>query len=258
MSNKKIIFHSKSIKNNKETSPSPAKFDMPEWYLSQDKYQRNSDGSIKKSYYTDINNVEKQENLLTWKSCPALLDSFITGYYFYTPCDIEIKKENGEYVVVNEKDFINNVNRKSRSFCNVRGEDLNFPAPEGYEQLHFTWNTNWFPQTPKGYSALFVHPLNRFDLPFFTISGVVDCEDFIVGGLIPFFIKKGFEGKIFKGTPFVQIIPIKNEFWELENIFYDEDQMQNHRDMINHKYRIDDPDHTTNYKNKFWIKKNFD
>jgi hypothetical protein len=61
---------------------------------------------------------------------------------------------------------------------------------------------------------LFTHPLNRHDLPFTTLSGIVD------GGLvmnprgqIPFFVKEGFEGIIPQGTPIIQLIPYRQENW---------------------------------------------
>ena len=38
----------------------------------------------------------------------------------------------------------------------------------------------------------------------------------MVGGQIPFFIKKGFEGIIPKGTPFAQLIPFRKETWVSE------------------------------------------
>ena len=54
-------------------------------------------------------------------------------------------------------------------------------------------------------------PINRFDLPFLSISGFIDCNyGFSLAGNMPFFIKKGFEGVIPAGTPYMQIIPIKN------------------------------------------------
>lgn len=150
------------------------------------------------------------------------------------------------------------VNKKTFSFCGIRGEDDSFPIPEGYEGIHFTWTTNWFPQTPKGYSVLMTHPINRFDLPFLTLTGIIDCSGYINGGLLPFFIKKDFVGVIPAGTPYAQVIPLKNEDWQSENVFYDEDEMAVHRKQMRLKYNVDHPDHTTNYKELYWERKNFD
>lgn len=254
----KIIFHSKSSKNEKKFEPKASKKSIPKWFLDQDKHARNENEEIKKYKYIGKDGSEKEANELTWKSCPAILDSFIYGYYIYTPCDIEFKKEDGIYKVYQNDDFMKGVNKKTFSFCGIRGEDRNFPTPEGYESIHFTWTTNWFPQTPKGYSVLMTHPINRFDLPFLTLTGIIDCSEYINGGLLPFFIRKDFVGVIPAGTPYAQVIPLKNEDWQSENVFYNEDEMAEHRKQMRLKYNVDHPDHTTNYKELYWERKNFD
>lgn len=253
----KIKFHSKSFRNKKEFEPKSAKNSIPIWFLNKDKYNRDENDNIKSKKYIGLDGLEKNENELTWKSCPAILDSFIYGYHLYTPCDIEITKENNSYLINQDENFLDNVNKKTFSFCGIRGKDDTFPQPEGYEDVHFTWTTNWFPEVPKGYSVLLTHPINRFDLPFLTLTGIIDCSEYINGGLLPFFIKKGFTGIIPAGTPYAQIIPLKNEKWEKENIFYDEIEMLNHRKEMKTKYFIDHPDHTTNYKDIYWEGKNF-
>ena len=34
----------------------------------------------------------------------------------------------------------------------------------------------WTIEAPEGYALLFTHPFNRFDLPFTTLTGQVDCD----------------------------------------------------------------------------------
>jgi hypothetical protein len=58
------------------------------------------------------------------------------------------------------------------------------------------------------------HPVNRYDLPFITLTGVVDSDIAMSPGNLPFFIKKDFEGIIPKGTPIVQIFPFKRDDWK--------------------------------------------
>ena len=58
------------------------------------------------------------------------------------------------------------------------------------------------------------HPLNRLDLPFYTLSGIIDGPYVLLReGNNPFYLKKGFEGLIPQGTPIAQLILIKNEKW---------------------------------------------
>ena len=40
------------------------------------------------------------------------------------------------------------------------------------------FNNFWTIEAPQGYSLLFTHPVNRTDLPFTTITGLVDSDSF--------------------------------------------------------------------------------
>ena len=91
-----------------------------------------------------------------------------------------------------------------------------FKTPCGYSDNHFHWNINWGPELPKGYSALYIPPINNFSLPFITTSGIIDNDKLTTTGRLPFFIKKNFEGTIKKGTEYINIIPFKREDWEAE------------------------------------------
>ncbi len=87
--------------------------------------------------------------------------------------------------------------------------------PHGHDDTHFVWYFPYSFKTPKGYSVLFSQPFNRYDLPFTTLSAIIDTDDAVIRGRIPFFIKKDFEGIIPAGTPIAQIIPFKRDEWTL-------------------------------------------
>jgi hypothetical protein len=93
-------------------------------------------------------------------------------------------------------------------------QGTHLPDIEGYEPLGFNWMPSWSVITPPGYSCHFIHPINRIDLPFYTLGGVIDTDKWGEAGSHPFYIKNGFEGIIPKGTPFVQIIPFKRDDWK--------------------------------------------
>ena len=66
----------------------------------------------------------------------------------------------------------------------------------------------WTIEVPKGWSVLCTHPLNRPDLPFQTLSGVVDCDTF-TDGYVHFpalWTDPNFTGVLKRGTPIAQII----------------------------------------------------
>jgi hypothetical protein len=91
------------------------------------------------------------------------------------------------------------------------------PVPIGCESSHYAWTIPYYFKTPKEYSILITHPLNRHELPFVTLSGIVQSDQVLQTGNLPFFIKDGYSGVVEAGTPIAQIIPIKNNSWKIEN-----------------------------------------
>ena len=51
------------------------------------------------------------------------------------------------------------------------------PRPEGHHPNHLAFKGFWGMKTPKGWSLLVVHPLNRHDLPWTITSGIMDADD---------------------------------------------------------------------------------
>ncbi len=73
----------------------------------------------------------------------------------------------------------------------------------------------WTIEAPDGYAVLFTHPFNRFDLPFTTLTGVVDCDQYH-DNWVHFPARwhdVNFSGLLRKGTPIAQCLPIKRENW---------------------------------------------
>lgn len=144
---------------------------------------------------------------ITVKNCIPFLESFTTGYMITTWQDMQVTStETGPKIswLIEPNPVV------------LRDVQPNLPIPKGHNALNFAWNLPINYKTPKGYSVLVVHPLNRFDLPFTTLSGVVDSEDGMFGGQLPFHMHDGFEGIIPKGTPVAQLIPFKKENWKKE------------------------------------------
>jgi hypothetical protein len=77
----------------------------------------------------------------------------------------------------------------------------------------------WKIKTPKGYSCLFVSPLNNADDRFSIIPGIVDTDKHPLEINFPIIINADkypvLETTIKKGTPYVQIIPFKRDSWKM-------------------------------------------
>ena len=217
MSNK-IIFHANSLRCGRAIhNPKKAVACLPDWYKKAEKYSEYSDldGSIKKSS--------------TYKNCVPFFDAMSSGYVFQTLCDIKIEEKDGKPILLyNAREF--------PDWIESRSGMPGFAHPDHYYEDHFAWLHPWSVETPKGFSALFTHPLNRIDLPFFTFSGIIDSDGVNMTGRMPFLIKKGFSGVIPAGTPFVQIIPIQRAEWESEIKKYGLEELMSRMTFHHTKY----------------------
>lgn len=210
--------------------PVAIKETMPEWYrLSESTYL--SEGG------------QESAGL---KKCAPYLDALVVGYTLVTPFDIYIsKKKDGSL------DFKWDGPPEYASFIGERpmalGEKM--PRPAGHAHNHLVWSSTWGFKLPRGYSAIMCHPLNRQDLPFTTLAGIIDADKFSAPGNVPFFIREDFTGVIPAGTPYVQIIPYKREKWMkiIDQALIDKIMSQGWN--VRRKGR--------SYKNELWQRKEF-
>ena len=179
------------------TTPKPSLRYIPDWYKKSEKFIGGK---------PQVVNYSKNLGL---KACIPFIDAMKTGYIVETWQDIQVVQTSSGPSVswVTHPDPI--------SYRGNSPDEL-MPVPAGCSPNSFVWLTNISMETPKGYSVLVTHPFNRSDLPFVTLSGVVDTDGGMYGGNLPFFFKENFEGIIPIGTPMFQIFPFKRENWELE------------------------------------------
>ena len=210
----------------------PAKNHIPEWYKEIPRWKNN-----------EMFEIEKGFNI-TIKHCMPFLDSLTTGYMIVLPNDLYVKNNNGSpFITWNGAEFP----PKSRTSV----ADLNL-VPAGHHPTEFIWQTGVANTIPLGFSMLITHPINRYDLPFTTLTGVVD------GGLvmyptgsIPFYVKEGFEGVIAQGTPIMQLIPFRQENWSSQKTKGLIKISKEHETKTNHLiYGW--------YKKTFWTRKKYD
>lgn len=192
-------------------SPQPASQFVPQWYRDGERFVNKEDGSL------DIPNEELRSGGL--KTCMPFLDSIISGFIQPLSSAIEITKNDGigpiEYRYVVQDENGNYVEGPDLGLINERDGMLGhtMPRPAGYAQNHMVWSGHWGWKVPRGWSVIVTHPMNQFQLPFMTASGIMESDRFISGGNVPWYIKEGWTGIIPKGTAMYQIIPIKREKW---------------------------------------------
>jgi hypothetical protein len=183
--------------------PQPAKKLIPEWYKNIPTYH------YKNPEFNSIGQITNKNV----KSCMPFFDALTSGYILSTWSDCFIKRlDNRIEYFYSEKPELLKIRENSSVVMN-----------DSFDPIEFIWKLHWGFKLPKGYSMLVTHPFNRYDLPFVTLTGIMDTDTFDViteqGGNIPFYLKKDFEGLIPAGTPIMQFIPIKRDSWlsKIEN-----------------------------------------
>lgn len=180
-------------KENKDLGlPQPIKNFLPEWY-------RKAESSYE-------SHGKESPGL---KKCAPYLDALVSGYAVVTPVDIYVSVVDGKVEIKwdGPPEFEGFIAEREPA------SGRTMPRPAGHADNHLVWSSPWSFRVPRGWSVLVTHPLNRFDLPFTTSSGIIDSDVFWANGNVPFFIKEGFSGVIPAGTPYMQLIPMKRASW---------------------------------------------
>jgi hypothetical protein len=152
------------------------------------------------------------DDLFTIKKCPPVIDAMTFGFLMPLACDLKVA--NGEFTW--QRDLPAGIAPYSRSpidfhdGCQVAGTPF-------FDEDRFIikFNNFWTIELPPGYSLLVTHPINRDDLPFSTLSGLVDA-DLYCDAFVHFPARwrdPNFNGTLPKGTPIAQCIPMKRETW---------------------------------------------
>jgi hypothetical protein len=237
MSSKKHIIKYESSEKTHPNVLVQMKTLIPQWYKDLTLFHNNQ--------LVDENDFQIKKTL---KHCTPTLDAFISGYAITLPYDIVISYDGEGNPILSGK-------HGGNQLAKVRGRESNKtrPIPHGYNKTELAWSLPLAISVPSGCSFILTHPFNRFDLPFLTLSGIVD-GGFVLNaqGDVPFYIKEGFHGVIEKGTPIAQIVPFEHSRWKSEEskglVQLGEITKENIGSKIVHSW----------YRSTWWVKKKYD
>src|SRR5579872_969497 len=178
--------------------PIPAVLGLPDWFKS-----------LPQTAY----NPTMGEDTYTVKKCPPFIDAMTYG--FLIPLAIDLHVDNGEFTWNFEvpKGYVSEHSHSPIDFH----DSSQIAGTPFFEDDRFIikFNNFWTIEAPPGYSLLFTHPVNRKDLPFTTLTGLVDCDTFR-DSPVHFPARwhdADFNGVLPKGTPVAQCVPVKRENW---------------------------------------------
>lgn len=205
----KIIFSPlegmSDLVNKYVTKPERGNVLVPKWFKEIPRYQNGDTKMVSSGTYHN----------LTVRHCMPFLDSMMAGYFLTTWTDIYVERKNGKVNFLYSD--VDAVEKFGRGIINYQEYfQSHIPTQSGYDPFLYAWTTYWRIKTPEGVSCIFTQPLNRTDLPFLTLSGIMDTDKWHGSDVLNFALVEGFEGLIPKGTPYVQIIPFVRSDWEHE------------------------------------------
>jgi hypothetical protein len=209
--------------------PYPANREIPDWFRAMPA-EVNISGSTTR----------------TLKNCPPLLEAMTCGYIIPLVADILVGVDAaGRFQGTGKCQYGNILAEHSA------------PQQKGspFENMPVLKILNpWLLRTPPGYSTLFLAPLNRFHMPLFPLAGLVETDIFYREVNFPsiLIMRPGTRLTLPRGTPLVQVIPIKREEFQCDFVAPDLDKYNamdlNTRDV---------PENYNFYKDNFWRKKGY-
>jgi hypothetical protein len=178
--------------------PVPALLGLPDWFKT-----------MPHKAFSAILQTEQQ----TVKKCPPFIDAMTYGYLM--PLVADLRVERGAFSWDREVPS-GALTSYSRSPIDFHENNQVSGTPFFEDDRFLIKFTNfWTIELPPGYSMLITHPINRNDLPFVTLSGLVDA-DLYRDNFINFpahWRDPDFTGVLSKGTPVAQCVPFKRDLW---------------------------------------------
>ena len=181
--------------------PVPARRGLPEWLRRMPMSARAE---------------EFEAEVKTVKRCPPFLDAMSAGFLVPLPCDLAYADGCFEWDWrALPADLPRHTSRSPLAF-HINAQVRDTPLYEE-DTLAIKFMNLWTIETEPGVSLLIGHPINRPDLPFRALTGLVDTDRY-VDNYVHFpalWTARDFAGVLPKGTPVVQCVPVKRAELEL-------------------------------------------
>jgi hypothetical protein len=178
--------------------PIPAVQGLPDWY---------------KAVPAKAFNPTMGEETQTIKKCPPFIDAMTYGFLIPLPIDLTVQDGEFSWDFDVPAGFVSEYSHSPIGFHDP-SQVAGTPFFDD-DRFIIKFNNFWTIEAPPGYSVLFTHPVNRADLPFTTLTGLIDCDTF--HNSPPIFPARwhdpSFNGVLPKGTPVAQCLPVKRESW---------------------------------------------
>ncbi len=209
-----LIFRCPRALEGRLPTPTPAAQGLPEWLRAMPAHALNA-------------LVAGDDD--TVKRCPPFVDAMTSGFLIPLICDVTVS--GGQFTWDSELPTGGAVDYPHSPIGIHDASQVTGTPLHDADRFLIKFHNFWTIQAPPGWSLLFTHPVNRFDLPFTTLTGLVDCDRYH-DAWINFpahWHDDRFEGVLPRGTPVAQCFPIKRERWSAEvTVSSEEDERRTH------------------------------
>lgn len=189
----KIVFRCDPALLGRISAPVPAREALPDWLRA-----------MPSSAFSDTHGA----SVRTLKQCPPFVDAMTYGFLMTLACDVSVTAGRFSWNW-DLPPLASEMHPRAPLSFHVPEQVTGTPLRLG-DQTVIKFNSFWTIELEPGYSLFATHPVNRQDLPFHTLSGIVDADRFnSVGILFPAtWVKADFEGVLPAGTPIAQCFPV--------------------------------------------------
>ena len=214
----RIIFRCDPALSDFIPKPVPARQALPDWLRSMPRHA-----------FSDVHG----EDVRTVKQCPPFVDAMGQGFIIPLPCDVTVDAGRLSWNWDIPALAAGHHPRAPISFhAPAQVEGTPFARPD---QVIVKFNSFWTIELEPGWSLFVTHPVNRDDLPFRLLSGLVDADRFHdVGILFPaVWLDAGFSGTLPRGMPIAQCIPIPRQAPSFEYATFDAAEARRYDETAN-------------------------
>ena len=171
-------------------------------------------------------------DIRTVKQCPPFVEAMTHGFVVPLPCDVDVAEGRFSWHWDAPSPEVREHPRAPLAF-HVPAQLTGTPFGDGRRSA-IKFNSFWTIELEPGWSLYATHPVNREELPFRTLTGLVHADLFSDAGInFPaLWTDPGFTGRLPKGLPIAQCFAVPRDEPELVCEPFDAERSRRYTEVV--------------------------